>query len=309
MSRDGAAWHELGATLRARQGFGIAAVTTVAVLLLQVWLLNLSMIWTVITSADMSAGETVAFLWASLGAIRTTFSTAGAALAVAVSVLFGLHVAVTVRYVRQRAATSSSGTLGIAGLVVALAGAGCSACGAVLLSFVLGGAATATVVGALPLHGLEFGLLAAATLVGALAFTVRRLAQPPACETPATPTGDARRPSGSGQMTPSIGGLAPRSSPEGERGHVPTLRNVETVHLEPAGSYPQSTAGDWPCPVCGRREPTANSYNARVRNRTGPPLERWVRVCADCVASLPRARTASSDGRAESGQEARRPPP
>lgn len=63
------------------------------------------------------------------------------------------------------------------------------------------------------------------------------------------------------------------------------LRGIEVIRLQPALS---GTRGDWPCPFCEERQPLTGSYAARVRNLAGPPMERWVRVCATCVPSLRR---------------------
>lgn len=72
------------------------------------------------------------------------------------------------------------------------------------------------------------------------------------------------------------------------------LRDVEALHIEPLRARPVDRNGDWPCPFCGTVKPTVGAYSARVRNRIGPEYERWVRVCADCVATLPRVRDVTS---------------
>lgn len=67
------------------------------------------------------------------------------------------------------------------------------------------------------------------------------------------------------------------------------LRDVEALHIEPVRGQPLTNRSDWPCPFCGERKPVAGSYAARVRNRSGAVLERWVHVCAECVPTVPRA--------------------
>lgn len=160
---------------------GAGLVAAMAVFLLQVWLPNLGLIWSVVTSDAMSAGDKAGFLWDSLGAIHTNFTVLGAWLAGTVAVLFGLNTAVTVHYLRRRLASGSTGGLGAAGLLAALLGAGCSACGAVVLSFLVGTAATASFVAELPLGGQELNLLAVTVLAVSLTVTARKLAAPAVC--------------------------------------------------------------------------------------------------------------------------------
>ncbi|HZD22589.1 MAG TPA: hypothetical protein VE569_04210 [Acidimicrobiia bacterium] len=150
---------------------------------LQVWLPNLGLVWSVLTSGTMSVMDKAGFLWASLGAIGTNFTTLGAWLAGLVSLLFGLNLAFTVRYLR-RGLTARAGGVGVMGILAAALGVGCSSCGAVVLSFLLGTGATASVVGLLPLAGQEFNLLAVGILAAGPVFAIHRLAQPDLCPVP-----------------------------------------------------------------------------------------------------------------------------
>lgn len=56
---------------------------------------------------------------------------------------------------------------------------------------------------------------------------------------------------------------------------------LESVLVEVAGVHAGTT---WPCPGCGERRAVATSASARIRNLVGPTLERWVRLCQECVA-------------------------
>lgn len=115
----------------------------------------------------------------------------GAVLAVTVALLFGLNVAFTVHFVRRWLADRQATGLGVTGLLAAVFGVGCASCGAVVLSFLVGTGAAASMVGVLPLGGHEFNLLAVAALAAALAVTVRKLAHPDAC--PRSSDSDAHR--------------------------------------------------------------------------------------------------------------------
>lgn len=73
------------------------------------------------------------------------------------------------------------------------------------------------------------------------------------------------------------------------------LRDVEALQIEPLQVRPIDENGEWPCPFCRRAKPTKTAFSARVRNRTGPEHERWVRVCADCVIRVRRTTVDRSD--------------
>jgi hypothetical protein len=140
--------------LRSPLSLAAGVVAGVGVFLLIVWLPNLGLIWDVVTGGSMSIGQKAGFLWDSLGAINTNFTGLGATLTIAVAMLFGLNVAVAVRYVRDRVAEVRAGggaALG-GGVLVALAGAGCSSCGAVVLSTLFGAGATGSFIASLPLR-------------------------------------------------------------------------------------------------------------------------------------------------------------
>lgn len=167
--------------VRSPVAVAVAVMAAVAVFLFQVWLPNLGLIWSVVTSETMSPSDKAGFLWDSLGAIRTNFTVLGAWLAAAVSLLFGLNAAVTVHYVRRRLALGGTAGAGVAGLVVAVVGVGCSACGAVVLSFLIGTTATASFVGLLPLRGQELNLVSVAVLAATLVVAIRKLTEPVVC--------------------------------------------------------------------------------------------------------------------------------
>ena len=148
---------------------------------LVVWLPNLSLIWGVVTGGSMSLSGKAAFLWSSLGAIGTNFTTLGASLTIAVAVLLGLDVAVAARYLRQRAAEARAGGAALGGVTLALLGAGCSSCGAIALSSLLGAGAAASFTASLPLGGQELSLASVAVLAAILVSTLRKASRPLVC--------------------------------------------------------------------------------------------------------------------------------
>jgi hypothetical protein len=191
-----AAARQIAATLRSPLDVLLAIAAGASLLAFSVWLPNLGLLWHLTASGHLSVAGRLRLLWSSLGALATNFTPLEAALTVAVSVLFGLTVALTARALRKRTAEQAAGSLGVAGAAVGLLGAGCSTCGAVLLSSLVGAGASASFVATLPLHGLELSIASLLLLATALLLTARSAARSAACTIPQPPDPPAgqRRP-------------------------------------------------------------------------------------------------------------------
>ena len=87
----------------------------------------------------------------------------------------------------------------LAGIAAGLLGVGCSACGTVVLSALLGAGTTATVIGALPLGGLELPIAAVLLLTAALLATARQAQRSGACQVQPARTREGGR---AGSATP-----------------------------------------------------------------------------------------------------------
>lgn len=169
------AGREIAAILRSPLSALTALVVATLVLALTIWLPNLGLIWQVAVVSRLAFADRLRFLWASLGALATNFTTLEAGLTVVVSVLFGLNLALTARTLR-RSLGNLGGTaegVGLVGLGAGLLGAGCSACGAVLLSTLVGAGSAAAFVASLPLGGLELSLASVGLLLAGLLLTAR----------------------------------------------------------------------------------------------------------------------------------------
>lgn len=171
----------LGAALLSPWSALSGLLAGLSVFLLIVWLPNLDLIWSVVSGGSMSTSGKAAFLWSSLGAIDTNFTTLGASLTVAVAVLLDLNVAVAVRYARRRAAEARAGGAALGGVTLALVGVGCSSCGAIVLSSLLGAGAAASFVASLPLGGQELSIASVAALAATLVVTLRKASRPVIC--------------------------------------------------------------------------------------------------------------------------------
>lgn len=90
----------------------------------------------------------------------SAYSIPVAVVLVSVSVLVGINIAMLVYHVREHDLGAREGTGSAAGVALGIVGAGCAACGSAILGGVLTLVGAGAALTLLPLHGLEFALLA-----------------------------------------------------------------------------------------------------------------------------------------------------
>lgn len=173
----------MGAVFRRPHNVAIAILTAITVLFAAVWLSNRELLGFVLFSETFSFSSKVMILLKSFGGLMTNFTAASRTVTVLIAALFGINIAMTVHYLRTRIALERSMGTSFAGALVGMFGVGCASCGSALLSVFFGTAFTASVVGALPFRGLEFGLLGVATLVLSLYLTSKKIIAPSVCKT------------------------------------------------------------------------------------------------------------------------------
>jgi hypothetical protein len=163
----------------------IALMVGVTVFSLAVWLPNLKLIGTVITSSTATTIEKVQLLMSLYGGITTNFTVVSALYTILIAVLFGVYSALLVYYIRTMQAKSndavSVSTLGVGGVVSGFFGIGCAACGTFILTSLLTFGGASTFLTLLPLGGQEFGFLGVGLLVYAIYSLLKKLNQSPVC--------------------------------------------------------------------------------------------------------------------------------
>jgi hypothetical protein len=118
-----------------------------------------------------------------LGSISTNFTVLSAIYTVAVSILLGMNVAMTVFFLQRRIVSIQQRGLaaGVLGIISGMLGVGCAACGSYILTILLAWFGAGALIKVLPLSGGEFGILAVALLVVSLAMTARQIESPFVC--------------------------------------------------------------------------------------------------------------------------------
>lgn len=112
-----------------------------------------------------SLQDRVALVLTSVKAIPLNFTSEAVAFIFIIAFLTGINVALIVYYIRSRSLLFRKSGAGFLGAFAGIIGVGCASCGSVLLSSIMGLSASTTLIGALPLRGTEFSLLAVALLV------------------------------------------------------------------------------------------------------------------------------------------------
>ncbi|MEK7072142.1 MAG: hypothetical protein AAB969_01075 [Patescibacteria group bacterium] len=78
---------------------------------------------------------------------------------IVLSALLAIEISAFIFYFKKRVVVKKEAGLGLFSLPLAFLGVGCSACGSLILSSLIGFATATALIGFMPLKGLEFGLL------------------------------------------------------------------------------------------------------------------------------------------------------
>ncbi len=160
----------------------IGVIAGILLLLVAIWLPNLSFIGSTMASGYLSFGEKAGILISSLSALGTNFTPLSRALTITLAVLFAVDAAFLAFYLRTRFRLERSAGVGIGGVILGLLGVGCASCGTVVVSAFLGAGATAGFLNILPLKGQEFGFLGVGFMAFGIVLTARKIESPAACD-------------------------------------------------------------------------------------------------------------------------------
>jgi len=166
----------------------IALAVALLAFSLSIWLRNVSLIAATFTSSLFSLSDRVLLLLGLLGGIVTTDTALTAILTISMSLFFGVNIALLIYCFVQRhklpAAKESATAIG--GLIAAVFGIGCSACGTLVLSAILSSVGAAGLLAFLPLGGGEF-LIISIVLLAASIYLIAKSIQTSAVCIPSDP--------------------------------------------------------------------------------------------------------------------------
>ena len=145
---------------------------------------NKEAVWQVFSSEVVVTSTKFFFLGSLYGSLFTNFTLISGLYLVVVSVLFGINIALLTYYIRKRQVAMSDKKASLtsaAGIISAMFGVGCAACGSVILTSLFGIFGAGGLLLRLPFHGIEFGVLGLILIIFSTYYLIRRIRDPLVC--------------------------------------------------------------------------------------------------------------------------------
>lgn len=159
---------------------GVSAV----VFVLATWLPNIRLITSVVSSPDIPFLSKLELPVSLVGSIATNFTLFSASYTIAIALLFGVYLAMSLYFLRRR--IREVGQVGIAagflGATSGVLGIGCAACGSFLLTNVLSLVGASGALAFLPFGGSEFGIIGVLLLVFSIYLVAKQIENPAVCK-------------------------------------------------------------------------------------------------------------------------------
>lgn len=161
----------------------LALCVSIAAFVLAVWFPNIRLIVSVVSSPDVPFANKLELPLSLLGSIATNFTPLSASYTIAISVLFGMYVAMAAYFLKHRVKEVGQGAMatGFLGGASGVVGVGCSACGSLLLMSALSLMGASGVLALLPFGGGEFGIAGVILLSMAVYVTAKQIQNPLVC--------------------------------------------------------------------------------------------------------------------------------
>ncbi len=162
-------------------GIIVTLLTALFMLLLTIFISIRDLVGWVIKSDAISSQDKAKILWSSLGVFRTNFTLTSQIITVIVALLAGINVALLVYYLKRRVSLQKESGASLFGIILGMLGVGCSACGSIILSSLLGVATATSFLSVLPLRGAEFGIGSIVLILGSIYYTAKKASDPEGC--------------------------------------------------------------------------------------------------------------------------------
>lgn len=161
----------------------LAFVASAIIFVFAVWFPNLPLIVKVMGHPGISFSQKFDLPISLLGSITTNFSVLSASYTIAISVLFGMNMAMITYFLRRRIieVKRSGVSMGFFGIASGVVGMGCAACGSFLLTSILALIGASGILVFLPLAGGEFGILGVFLLTFSIYLTAKQIQNPAVC--------------------------------------------------------------------------------------------------------------------------------
>jgi len=157
---------------------GVVACVVFSVIIL---LPNFPLLRVTFASDYFSFSEKFWTLVGSFGSFESNFTRFSQVTTILVSLLIGVQVSLLILYIRKRTQMQKSIGVSTIGTIISLLGVGCTACGSVILSSIFGISAVTSVLGLLPLKGVEITIIGLLILLWSVWYTAYRYSSPITC--------------------------------------------------------------------------------------------------------------------------------
>ncbi len=159
----------------------LALIVAAGLLLVTIWLPNLSFMWYLFTDSSFSWATRFGILGGSLTTLKLNSTPLSRTILFTLVVLAGMNVSMLAYYLKRRITMGRELGMSLFGTILGLIGVGCASCGSVVLSSIFGLSATAGFLTLLPLRGLEFGLISIMLLAISIALVSKKIINPLIC--------------------------------------------------------------------------------------------------------------------------------
>ncbi len=163
----------------------LASVLALSAFVFAVWLPNIGLMTDLFATSSAPLAAKMKIAISLLGGISTNFSTLSASYTIAIVILFGTVITMTVYLMRKKRAQLGGNTLAteLGGTLSGVLGIGCAACGSFILMTILSSFGAAGALALLPLRGGEFGVVSVILLAVSLALISKKITEPLICKT------------------------------------------------------------------------------------------------------------------------------
>lgn len=161
----------------------LASALAIVVFVFAVLLPNFGLLYEVFRASSAPLATKLNIAIHLLGGIGTNFSPLSAGYTIAIAILFGVHIAMVVYFLRRKRNLLAKRdiTVGIGGIASGAFGIGCAACGSFILSTILSSFGAAGALAILPLRGGEFGIVSVLLLLVSLMLISKKIVTPRMC--------------------------------------------------------------------------------------------------------------------------------
>lgn len=162
----------------------LAGALALLAVLFAVWLPNIGLITDIFTASSAPLAAKFGVLMSLLLGISTNFSVLSAGYTIAIAILFGLNIALTVYFLNRQRTLPAKKELaaGFGGIASGALGVGCAACGSLILTTAFSLFGAADVLALLPLRGGELGVVSVLLLLTSLLLMSKKIAVPLTCK-------------------------------------------------------------------------------------------------------------------------------